>query len=351
MKLASKSAILRGGLIIAASIAGSFTLVRSASSASLLPNKINENQRATNAFDLYVKAAKSLVKKEEIAKASRNAPAKTKEQKYFQSLATRQRLLSLNGKTLKLLRQGFTLEYKQPPLLPSFEASSPDYYNDYRSLARLLKLEGQVKTGKQDWNGAMNSYLDAIRFGADIPNNSPLVGMLVGVACQAIGRHEAWEIVSHLDLKQAKLAVKRLNALERKHVSFQDTLIFERDWMDRVLREGGKDSIAFFNESSDDKEGDEPPVHLDPNGPKWISNVVLGYMRLQQSGLMNTLIERARKPYISRTPLNFNALEWVGTTMAPVFEEAWCVERNAVAQNSMLGVTLALHAYYSEHHE
>jgi len=66
------------------------------------------------------------------------------------------------------------------------------HFPKYRTFARLLKLEGQVKAGQNDWKGAIDSYLDGIQLGNTTPKGGTLTAHLVGIASQNIARQPAW---------------------------------------------------------------------------------------------------------------------------------------------------------------
>ncbi|HLK58534.1 MAG TPA: hypothetical protein VKU00_18335, partial [Chthonomonadaceae bacterium] len=108
-----------------------------------------------NAFDFFNSASAQLQDGSKIDDAISLRPRAT------YTLADKEGFLSDNAAALQTLRQGFAYDYMNPPAR-SYTTLFP-YYAKFRSIARLLKLEGQVKAEKGDWSGAVNSDLDAVK--------------------------------------------------------------------------------------------------------------------------------------------------------------------------------------------
>ena len=95
---------------------------------------------------------------------------------------------------------------------------------DYRSLARLLVLEGQVRISRGDWGAAAQSDLDAIALGERVMENGPLVNREIGVAFEAIGQRALEKTISHLSISQANAVTGRLTSLFQTRFPFWETL-------------------------------------------------------------------------------------------------------------------------------
>ena len=145
----------------------------------------------------------------------------------YYSPADKAALIQENAAALKTLRQGLAYPC-QCPAVRSFRTSFSGYAH-LRQLARLLMLDEQVKQQCGDWGRATNSGLDAIEMGEDIPRGGVLITMLVGNACQAIGRRPVWGDVDHLNALQAKAAARRMEAIASHHVPFA-TVLQEEEW-------------------------------------------------------------------------------------------------------------------------
>ena len=59
-------------------------------------------------------------------------------------------------------------------------------------MARVFDVEATYKTTCGDYGGAIDSSLDALYFGADIPHGGGLFASVVGIALESIGRTSAW---------------------------------------------------------------------------------------------------------------------------------------------------------------
>ena len=62
-----------------------------------------------------------------------------------------------------------------------------------------------------------------------MPRGGTEIGMLVGVACEAIGRRPVWGEIGHLSTAQARAAIRRLEGIQKSQVSLSDTLQ-EEEW-------------------------------------------------------------------------------------------------------------------------
>ncbi len=138
------------------------------------------------------------------------------------TVAEKDRILTENSTALATIRQGFRYPYLAP--LPTSFTTLLPYYSKDRSLAKLLSLEGQTRAEEGRYGEAINAYIDAIKIGTDLPHDAPLIGALVGYACQAIGRRYAGECVSHLSAPDALMAAHRMEKLDATTQSAAKTM-------------------------------------------------------------------------------------------------------------------------------
>ena len=227
------------------------------------------------------------------------------------------------------------------------------HYQKVRGLARLLSLQAQVDTEKGDMGGAINAGLDAIQLGETIPHGGPLIGMLVGVACQAIGRKQAWNEADHLSATQARAAARRLESIRTGHIPFADTLQEEewetqasllelmrkRDWPGNMLttaspdQQGGQESVsasALIMET-----------HIRMAGKR---RIMANYTRYMDQSIAN-----ARQPYAAHLALPPLPTDPMNQILLPVYSGVRLNEVKADTQNALLSVTLALRAYKLDH--
>lgn len=139
------------------------------------------------------------------------------------TLLQKQTLLAQNQDALRLLRQGFALPYVAPPIRV-LNARLPAYLLNVCYLAYLLRLEGQVRAARGDWQGAVNSGLDAIRLGEDMAHGAGLNGKRAGVNAASTGRSDLRKYMLRLNAPQAKAAARKLEAILAAHVSYAEAL-------------------------------------------------------------------------------------------------------------------------------
>lgn len=292
-----------------------------------------------NAFDFYVRAGKMRVKTPRDV-YDRNPP-----------LAVLQSAAKLNAPSLREVRRGFAFRYRTPPRRGPY-VLSPPHWAGFRELARRLRTEARVLAARGNWNGAMNSHLDGLRFGSDIPRGGQFVGPLVGAAVEEIARSDADETVSHLSARQARAATKRMEALYGNRAALSEN-IREEKWHGLTVL---KESFAAPNWRSqlDTMLGlteDMTPLQklryktLDAN------TVVKNY-----TTTMDAIETNSRLPYgaplkpLPKNPDPFTAMmteSYVDPRTEIYFDLRWIVTRNEAA-NAMLLTALALRAFQAE---
>ena len=134
-------------------------------------------------------------------------------------------LLQQNAAALNLLRRGFGYRFQAPPQR-SWLTLSP--YPPYRQMTSLLVLEGQVKFKRGDWNGAANSYLDAIRFGSDIARGGGATSRRISTMCESMGQRPLWNTINHLNAAQARAAARRLEQISARRAPLSASLTEEK---------------------------------------------------------------------------------------------------------------------------
>ena len=263
-----------------------------------------------NALDAFVQAANSLTGEKDID-AQVNRPFS----------ANQRALVEANAHALKMTRQGFTLPYRCRPLR-SINDTFPEYKQE-RELARLLAVEGQVRQEQGDVGGAVSSRLDAVQLGAEVPHGGVIISDLVGIACQAIGRHRMWNQVDHLTATQARQASRRLETLQTRQVPFADVLQEEKWSGQAVMINNMRHPLWYWHSK------------------RMSMNTYTEYM--------DTAIASARRSYAAgheEPPMPNDVL---CAFLAPVVTPARCRHTDNAAQNALLMTALALRAYRLEH--
>ncbi|MDO8682620.1 MAG: hypothetical protein Q7N50_03975 [Armatimonadota bacterium] len=306
-----------------------------------------------NAYDSYIAAANAIQEADKIGYAisEYTYPAQpagsppTLERNY--SLAEKEAIIHKNAKALSALRQGFNYEYLNPPVR-SFSAICP-HFSRFREMARLLVLEAQVKAGQGDWGGSMESRLDAIRMGQDIPRGGGLISMLVGVAIQSIGRKGAWKVVDKLDIGETQGAILQMEDILARQLPFADT-IQEEKWsgqaglIELFQQPGWRSSMGAYIGSG--STSSTAPILDSIRSLTWSKGKALR----AYTTYMDQYIKTCRMPYPAMakgSPKIPN--EPICRMILPVLDKERYAGLKAETQNTLFTVTLALHAYHLEH--
>lgn len=162
-----------------------------------------------------------------------------------------------NSRSLELLHQGLPYNYESP-LQCDDELYFPTTKNN-RTLARLLVMEGEVHLDKNETAKAADSFVDAIHLGIEIPHNGVLLDVMVGMACETIGRRHVWDILGKLNAAEARHLARRLEVVESRRYSFGQALsrensdylfrpLHNRDGKDKALTQKQKDEANLLHE-------------------------------------------------------------------------------------------------------
>lgn len=288
-----------------------------------------------NAFDFYVAAGKAVVNDKQIGDAFGSKP------KVVYAHTQKEALVRSNLGVINTIHQGFTHPYLNPPGR-SFDTQFP-YFSRFRALSRLMSLQAQARAEGGDWSGAVESNLDAVRMGSDIPYGSALIGSLVGIACQAIGRKPMWDVVDHLNLPQSHAAIDRLTTIMERQCPYVDTLQEEKWAMQASLLELFREPKKLHSLLGDKKE--------ETQGLSNLSYLIFSKSRIMgnYTNYMDQLMVLARQPYGLHLPAPPIPSDPFNKIIMPVFAQARLKDIDNRTQNGLLLVTLALHAFQLEH--
>lgn len=280
-----------------------------------------------NAREYFVRAGDALVDKDKIGTEL--------------TLSEKQKLVERNAQALQILREGFSYEYQMTSTV--FDEAAMKSNANLRALARLLVTEGQSHAARGDGKQATNSFMDALRLGTEIPRGAPLIGTMLGVAIESIGRRSLWEIANQSDAVTARQAARRLEIIEARRHLFAEML--RDEW---AVSESGVRQEA-----------------------QQINNPAMGEQKAvdELSQFMATEIAESKSPYIAskQRPTSAEIMEgWdeyseaseakaantiellLKLTKSSINTTRFLVTKNQ-AQNALLAVTLALRAYKLEH--
>jgi type II secretory pathway pseudopilin PulG len=275
-----------------------------------------------NAFDFYVKAGNAITDDRKLHDAASSAPTV----RYTRS--QKEALVRENAGVIDTLHQSFAYRYQNPPERSLF--GEMHYYAKFRELGHLLALQGSLRAEEGDWDGAAESYLDAIQMGEEIPHGSPLIGALVGIGCQSMGRHPMWKVVDHLDARQSRVAIDRLTADMDRHFSFADSMQEEK-WL-------GQSEMMQLCHS--------------PSMTSAVNLVFFFYSKKRvmhdYTVYMDQNIQQARQPYSLHFAPPHEPTDPINIMILPVFGYTRMRAINSETQNGLLLITLALHAFRLE---
>lgn len=279
---------------------------------------------ADNGFDDCVRAA-SLVKEDDrldgldAAKQPREAEA----------------LVKLNRPALDLVRKALPKDY-MTPRVKTWDEKFP-YLKGYRSIGRLFLMEGQLKASAGDLSGAIESFLDARRFGALIPNGGSVIHRLVGVAISEFGYAGLESVCPKLDASQCRYMLKELDKADGREPSLIATLDWEKIMVLYLLKDMQEGKLAGT--------GGKPAPAMPPALDR-----ILGHGRSsleEHESYIAAIKTESAKPFYLRKPLP-EPKSPISGLLVPSFD---VLTRGSVAstREQILKLMIALRSYSLEH--
>lgn len=263
-------------------------------------------------------------------------------------------LVARNAAALATMREGLSYPYNEV-YIRAFSTPFPNYAG-YREMARLLAQDAQVKESEGDTNAAVKDCLDAMEMGQKCAHGGPLIGALVGIACQAIGRQPLWKLIPKLDATQAKAALQRMQAIETAHVPFADVMQ-EEHWLGEmglhdILRQPFwrfQEYGTFFGYTNGES-----------GAPGWGQRLMVGTYLMAYSNrhiwnnytrYADESVSRARMSYpdAMAQPSMPEPDDPICKVLFPIFAQAQFKDVQSETQNGLLLTALALRAYATEH--
>jgi len=245
------------------------------------------------------------------------------------TLAEIRKIDSPNAPHIAVLR--YALRY--PMDAPSYQIG--DHRNDaFCKMTNALFVAGYVRKADANWNSAMDCYLDAIQLWTAIPHDYSLFPR---VSYLSIVRSEIWEVIDHLDAPHARADAQRMEQLITRQQSLveimQETKYYEQTCL-----------LCYFH---------QPGWRYTSEGvlPDKLGVLLMSKRKIMAdyTGYVDACIANAQFPYAARK--------------ADPPYPATCFDRNMnrsyagipflytmhIAQNALLTVSLALHAYQLDH--
>jgi len=301
-----------------------------------------------NAFDTLIKAINKQVDKNKAAFAleTRHTTGVKEDREY--TWAEKRKIFASNSTAVDLVHQALAEEYVNPPCR-SISTIFP-YYAQFRSLSRIISLGSQVRANDGDYRGAFGLGLDSMEMGVEIKHGSTLIGGLVGIACESIGRRGLWPYVDHLTEKEALEAIRRMERIRAKQVPFAETMKEEKWAMQAALMEIMRSPNSVTTLSQNLGMNSPLPPLMDSPALSNLFYMVYSKRRVMSdfTTYMDAEIERASKPYgtVLAAPVPKDPLVEM---LVPVFDQARIKSAETETQSAMLEIALALRVYRLRH--
>ncbi len=228
-------------LIVCGSVALLITIIAVYMKMCEVPVVYQKPQRPVmpnpNAYDTYLRAAESLVDKEQVYDAlytKLDSPslfnsytplphgvpkASALTQPY--SLAQKRVLIRINSKALSIFKEGL----KQDFMLSGSIRDDFPKLSKIRNLPSLIALQAKVYRESNENGKAMMICLDGLEMGNDIARGAVLFECMISGSMQAIIRNEAWRTVDLLNSMETKQAIGRLESIISQSVPFKSMMI------------------------------------------------------------------------------------------------------------------------------
>lgn len=288
---------------------------------------------ATNGFPRLQAAAHNLSAAEETADAARNSTARE------WTPAQNRAFVAANRAALGEAHAALRLPFHRPNTIDSL---NDDPYLDnraFRSLARTLRLAGDVAWKSGDQARAAGWYMDAVTLGRHIPNRVGLEGLGVGLACEAMGRSRLWNHLDTLRPDVAASCLARLNTLAADRVPLFVAVEEEKWSIQSIALElmTHPERIHWEPDADDDTEPDSGSRYGDFVPPRYMISTMGGYM--------DRLIAQSKQPYISGSREIPVPREPTTTIFAPTLTGTRCKYAVIETGDALLRTALALRVY------
>jgi hypothetical protein len=291
-----------------------------------------------NAYDTYLQAIAAKAKVDRAHGHSRPIPppdALTPQQWWDEGptdLPPEERV-NLYAPISDLIAQALT----RPCRLPapqSYDELFP-YYIGFREMARFLAMRAHVTAAKGDYDGAAASALDAIAMAQQVATSRWLLGYLVGVGCEDLGRRALDEVIPGLDRAGCEKALRRLEAIDKMRVPLLETIGGEEVFSRRVFKDlmAHPEKLPWF---SDDTMSQDAQALL-------MAKMRAGSWQAIDA-FWQDLRARLAKPYGERGDIPKPTDPYL-KIVEPVMSSIWLRDAELRAQSALRQVWLAVRCY------
>jgi len=146
-------------------------------------------------------------------------------------------LVTTNAESLRLLRLGLTRQCSVPTeaAMTNLAGMATDLAGMKR-LAQLLAAEGRLRELDNQPAEAVQSYLDAIRFGNETSRGGFIINRLVGIAVEAIGYVPLAKLAPGLKPEEARRVIGELEKCDNTHITWDEVLRHEKSLFYHEIR-------------------------------------------------------------------------------------------------------------------
>ncbi|MBC7805914.1 MAG: hypothetical protein H7145_07160 [Akkermansiaceae bacterium] len=295
-----------------------------------------------NGFPLLKVATDKVVRDKDVS----SAVAASSEKKW--TLQRKRELVAANGAAIIATRNALSFPYAEETHAVSIDDPLP-HYKKFRHMARVLVLAGDVAWEEGKQREAVDYYLDAITIGRRVPHRTNLIGRLVGIACEAIGRRAIWDRLERMDTNTTAHCLRRLEALQMERLPFSVTLeeekYFVQSWAIKAMEDPDR-FLEAFNDGSTATEQD-----------KTMHQVISVYGRVVPRKYvadtlgqhMDKVIAQSKKPYIKSNQEIPVPKEIYTAIIVPVINQARLKFVYNETGDALLRTALALRLYEARH--
>ena len=258
------------------------------------------------------------------------------------ALAADRRVAPQNAAALALLCQGLALPCLAPQQL---SPTMPRPVAKLRHLARAVRDTSIAMATDGHVSQAMDTATDGLALGERMIQGGDMIDMIVGKACQALGRRAIWPMVSHADVKSARLTAQRILAIDSHAASFGEILEADK-WttLSSILPTLGKPTWRADLLSNYGANGE-----ADPAQARALSFV-------SKRALVNAYIKRVdqtiaitKGPFQAGVKAPNSGIQFVDDSLMMLVESDWYLWCLNSVNNRLLATTLALRAYRLDH--
>jgi hypothetical protein len=146
---------------------------------------------------------------------------------------------------------------------------------EYRSMARVLYFAGVTHADQGNYTESSQCFLDAVEMGILISHRSNMIGTLLGMTCEQMGRKGLWEIADKLDAKTGKSVLLRLQRIEARRIDLsgvyeQEKFLGQRT-LQEILKGNPKEMVETYNASLPPDQ----PHSTETGWPKMLTETLL----------------------------------------------------------------------------